>query len=98
MSKLTVKEVEHIAKLSRLDLSEAEKEKFANQLSGVLEYVEQLNEVDTKDIEPTAQVTGLSNIFVPDQITNPDSQFELLNNAPETDGTSIKIPAVFDGE
>jgi len=96
MSKLTIAEVEHIAKLSRLELTEAEKEKFANQLSGVLEYVGLLNEVDTSKVEPTAQVTGLSNVFAEDQISNPESQFDLLNNTPETEGTAIKIPAVFE--
>jgi len=98
MSKLSISEVEHIAKLSRLELTPEEKEKFANQLSGVLEYVSQLNEVETADIDPTAQVTGLKNIYVKDRISNPESQFELLNNVPKLNGTAIQIPAVFNEE
>jgi aspartyl-tRNA(Asn)/glutamyl-tRNA(Gln) amidotransferase subunit C len=98
MSKLSISEVEHIARLSRLELTPGEKEKFANQLSGVLEYVSQLNEVDTAEVEPTAQVTGLQNIYAKDQISNPESQLELLNNTPKRNGSSIQIPAVFGEE
>lgn len=96
MSKLSISEVEHIAKLSRLELSEKEKEKFSSQLSGVLEYVQQLNEVDTVKVDATAQVTGLSNVYVQDQISNPEQQFDLLKNTPELEGTALKIPAVFE--
>lgn len=60
--KLSREQVVHVAALARLGLSEAEIEKFQTQLSNILDYVEQLNEVNTDGIEPTAQVTGLKNI------------------------------------
>lgn len=96
MAKLKISDVEHIAKLSRLTLSQTEKERFANQLSDVLEYVGQLNEVDTTNVDPTAQVTGLDNIYVNDLVTNPEGDSELLSNSPEKEKTFIKIPAVFE--
>lgn len=66
--KLTKEQVCHVAKLARLGLSEAEVEKFQTQLSGILDYVGQLNEVDTEGVEPTAQVTGLTNITRDDRV------------------------------
>lgn len=69
MTKLTATQVRHIAKLARLELSDAEVEKFTTELTAILTYVEQLQEVDTKGIEPTAQVTGTKNVFREDVIT-----------------------------
>lgn len=97
MAKLSIADVEHIAKLSRLELSEAEKEKFAGQLSGVLAYVEELNEVDTKGVEVTAQVTGLTNIAEEDIRKNCEiSSAEIAANAPGFQDGSIVVPGVFD--
>ena len=59
---LNGEQVRHIAKLARLGISSAESEKFAGQLSDILSYVEKLNEIKTDDVEPTSQVTGLTNI------------------------------------
>ena len=97
MSKLSIKDVEHIAKLSKLRLSDAEKEKFAKQLSGVIEYVEQLNEVDTKGVEPTSQVTGLENVYREDRVENSAvTREDIAKNAPDFDGESFVVPGVFD--
>lgn len=96
MSKLSIEDVEHIAKLSRLELSDSEKEKFAEQLSQILEYVSQLNEVDTKNIEPTAQVTGLVNIMEKDEIKESAVDYEdIKKNAPDFEEGSYKVPGVF---
>jgi aspartyl-tRNA(Asn)/glutamyl-tRNA(Gln) amidotransferase subunit C len=95
MSKLSIEDVEHIAKLSRLKLSDTEKKKFSKQLSSILDYVGQLNEVDTKNVEITAQVTGLKNVYVDDEITNPEAPESLLNNSPELEDRAIKVPGVF---
>ena len=76
--KLSKKEVEKIAKLARLDLSETELDTYAEQLSAILGYVSQLNEVDTENVEITTQVTGLSNIMREDII-------ESFDNSPEID-------------
>lgn len=94
---ISKEEVEHIAHLARLGLSEDEKEKFALQLSSILDYIEQLKEVDTEGVEPTAQVTGLENIFRPDEIEASDEiRDKLLKQAPSTEDDLIKTKAVFE--
>jgi len=95
MPKLSIKDVEHIARLSKLSLTDEQKNKFSEQLSSILEYVGQLNEVDTQNIEVTSQVTGLKNAFVTDEISNPNAPKSLLENSPELEGTAIKVPGVF---
>lgn len=96
MLKLDIKDVEHIAKLSRLELSNSEKEKFAEQLSDILSYVSQLNEVDTKGVEPTAQVTGLTNVMAEDEIEESGVTYhDIEKNAPEFNNGSFKVPGVF---
>lgn len=66
--KLTKDQVRHVAKLARLGLTEKEVEKLQTQLSNILDYVGQLNEVDTEGVEPTAQVTGLTNVTRDDKV------------------------------
>jgi aspartyl-tRNA(Asn)/glutamyl-tRNA(Gln) amidotransferase subunit C len=77
VTKLTADQVRHIAKLARLRLTDAEVEKFAPELSSILQYIDKLSEVNTENIEPTAQVTGLTNKFREDEIKmdnpSPDS-------------------------
>ncbi|MCL5410539.1 MAG: Asp-tRNA(Asn)/Glu-tRNA(Gln) amidotransferase subunit GatC [Patescibacteria group bacterium] len=68
MSKLDISQIEHIAKLSRLKLTDEEKKLYSEQLSSVLDYVEQLSLVDTKDVEPTANITGLKNVLREDEV------------------------------
>jgi aspartyl-tRNA(Asn)/glutamyl-tRNA(Gln) amidotransferase subunit C len=77
MASLTPDQVRHIAKLARLRLTDDEVEKFAPQLTSIFQYVDLLSEVNTKNIEPTAHVTGLTNMFrddvVTDQPVNPEA-------------------------
>ena len=80
---LSADEVRHIAKLARLNLEDQEVEKFARELSSILDYIDQLQEVDTKNVVPSAQVTGLSNSFREDEIQEKDaSPEELLETSP----------------
>ncbi len=65
---LTEKDVRHVAKLARLTLTDAEVERFTKDLGGIFALIEQLGEVDTKNVEPTAQVTGLQNVLREDSI------------------------------
>ena len=83
MATLSDDDVRHIAKLCRLNLSDKEVSKFAKELTQILGFIDQLNEVDTSDIEVTAQVTGLINQFRKDEIDNdgPDPK-ALLENSP----------------
>jgi len=93
--KLTKSEVEKIAKLSRLDLTTKEKELYASQLSKVLVYFEKLNEVNTENVEITAQVTGLENVYREDRMDQCDFQKELVKQAAETENDLIKTKSVF---
>lgn len=68
MTKLSTDDVRHIAKLCRLNVSDEEVEKFSTELSSILRFVEKLQEVDTKQVEPTPQVTGLTNGFREDEV------------------------------
>lgn len=94
-STLTKDEVLHIARLACLELSEKEVQTYLVQLSDVLSYVEQLEELPTKDVEATAQVTGLTNVFREDEITPSLSQEDALRNAPEQYKGYFKVKSVF---
>lgn len=97
MAKLTIQEVEHIAKLSKLELSQEEKEKYCDQLSSVLEYVDQLSEVDTEGVEPTSNITGLSNVMREDKVEESGINYlDIKKNAPEFKDGSIVVPGVFE--
>jgi len=80
---LTSDQVRHIAKLARLTLTKEEEERYAGQLTSILQYVDMLQEVETKNVEPTAQVTGLTNSFRPDVVDqNGPSRDALLGTSP----------------
>ncbi len=95
--KLDKKQVEHIAKLARLGLTDKEKEKFAEQLSSILDYVEQLNGVDTEKVEPTSHITGLESVTRQDEVEEVDQEVKdnLIKEAPETEQGLIKTRSVF---
>ena len=94
--KLEKKEIEHIANLARLDLSDAELDLYGGQLSDILSYIDQLQEVDTTGVEPTAQVTGLENVLREDVVHSWDKkeQADALNQAPSLEGGQIKVKRV----
>lgn len=96
IGKISKKEVEKIAKLARLELSDKEVDTYAQQLSAILGYVDQLQEVDTKNVEITSQVTGLSNIMREDVVESFDNSEELVKMAPENQDNLIKVKAVFE--
>lgn len=92
MSKLTLDEVFHLAKLARLKLSEDEALQFKDELSAILSYVEMLNNVDVGDLMPTYQVTGLQNVTRPDVVdTNQTLKADLFKNLPATQDDQIKV-------
>jgi aspartyl-tRNA(Asn)/glutamyl-tRNA(Gln) amidotransferase subunit C len=95
---LTKKEIEHIAKLARLDLSDDELKTYGGQLSAILSFVDELKEVDTDNIEPTAQVTGMTNILRNDEINNwPNNEVaEALNQAPGLENKQVKVKRIIE--
>lgn len=92
---LSKTEVEKIARLARLRLTDEEVERYRGELSAILGYIDQLNEVDTKGVTPTAQVTGLVNRVAVDEVRNQPRTEELLAGVPAREGDSIKVKAVF---
>jgi aspartyl-tRNA(Asn)/glutamyl-tRNA(Gln) amidotransferase subunit C len=94
--KISREEIEHIALLGRLSLSEEEKELFGPQLSNILDYVEQLNELDTKDVEPTSHVIPLNNIMREDIPGGSISREEALMNAPSHTEKFFRVPKIIE--
>ena|SRR3990167_3554243 len=88
-------DIDQVAKLANLTLSPAEKKIFEKQLSEVLEYINKLNEVDTKEVEPIGQITGLENVTREDTAAPSLSQDDALKNAPRTHNGFFEVDAVF---
>lgn len=92
MAKLTREDVLKLAKLSRLQLTDEEVTQFGEEIGAILGYVEQLNEVDLSGVEPTNQVTGLTNVMRPDEEVDYQAKpQDLLKNAPATESGYIKV-------
>jgi len=93
--KLTKKQVEHIADLSRLATDEKEKARFANELSAILDYVSQLNQADTENIAAT-KVAGLINKTREDRVEKFGRENDLIAMAPEHQGGCVKTKAILE--
>ena len=93
---LSKEEVQHIALLARLGLSEADVEKFRIQLSQILQNFEILNEVDTANLEATAQSIPLNNVFRADDPKHSYPPHEILANAPQQEAGYFKVKAVLE--
>jgi aspartyl-tRNA(Asn)/glutamyl-tRNA(Gln) amidotransferase subunit C len=92
MADLSSKDILKLARLARLQLSDEEVEQFRGEISAILAYVEQLQKVDTKGLEPTYQVTGLKNVMRPDEVKDYGTTAEeLLKNAPATEKGHFKV-------
>ena len=99
MARLTVAEVDHIALLARLTLSDAEKARYAQQLSAVLDYAAELANIDVEGIPPTATVLAVHNIMRLDDVAGVSiGRDDALKNAPRTDGVSFEVQATFDNK
>ncbi|MBX4197044.1 Asp-tRNA(Asn)/Glu-tRNA(Gln) amidotransferase subunit GatC [Candidatus Saccharibacteria bacterium] len=97
MSKLSRDDVLKLAALSKLRLSDDEVEKLRGELSEILSYVETLNQVDTTGLEPTYQVSGLKNVYRPDETKDYGYKVEdLLKNAPATQDSQFKVKRVLE--
>lgn len=95
---LTRADVEHVASLARLGLSDDEISTFQEQLSSILDHIEALNELDTDAIPPTAQVVPLNNVVRADEIRESLPQETVMRLAPETRDGFIAVPAVMAGD
>ncbi|MDH3252385.1 MAG: Asp-tRNA(Asn)/Glu-tRNA(Gln) amidotransferase subunit GatC [Ignavibacteria bacterium] len=91
---VTVKDVEHVARLARLSFSDEEKRTLTHQLNEILKYMEQLNELDTSAVEPLSQVIQLQNVFREDRQRVCLDREEVLRNAPARTEKYFKVPKV----
>jgi aspartyl-tRNA(Asn)/glutamyl-tRNA(Gln) amidotransferase subunit C len=94
--KLSREEVEHIAALARLALSDEEVARYQEQLSAILEHFQHLQELETEDISPTATVLPLRSVMRADEARPPLERERVLQNAPEARDGCFKVPAVLD--
>jgi aspartyl-tRNA(Asn)/glutamyl-tRNA(Gln) amidotransferase subunit C len=95
-NKITEKDVKHIASLARIKLSSKELKKFQKQFESIIGYFDKLNEVDTKGIEPTSQVTGLVNRLREDETRDFLTQEHALQNAPKKEKGYFKTKAALE--
>lgn len=95
--KITGKEVEQVALLSRLEIPQDQIEMFASQLSAVLDYAESLSQLDTENIRPMTHVLPLQNVMRPDEVQPSLSRDLAQQNAPELEDGYFKVPKVVEG-
>lgn len=94
--KITRAEVEHVARLARLELSDTEKETFTGQMDTILAYVEKLNELDTSGIVPTAHAVPMENAFRQDEPAPSIGVDNALANAPDGADGFFRVPKVIE--
>ncbi len=94
--KLSREEVEHIAELAKISLTEEEKALFQEQLSAILEYAGMLQRVDTAAIPPTATVLPLRDVMRPDEVRPSLSQEDALANAPQSEDGCFRVKAILE--
>jgi len=93
-SKISEKEVEHIANLARIELTEEEKRSFTEQFNTILEYFEIINDLDTEDVPPTSHVIDVTNAFREDQVSPSLAIEDVLKNASKKERGFFKAPKI----
>jgi len=91
---LSEKDVQYVAKLARLEVTSEEVTKYTQQLGDILHYVEQLNQLDTTNVEPLTHPLDVKNFFRPDFPHASLSQAEVLSNGPEIQSGHFKVPRI----
>jgi aspartyl-tRNA(Asn)/glutamyl-tRNA(Gln) amidotransferase subunit C len=87
-------DVEYVAKLARIELTEEEKNTLTSQLNSILGHIEKLSELDTEGVEPTFHVFDVQNVFREDEVRPSLPTEEILKNAPVRDGNFFKVPKI----
>jgi aspartyl-tRNA(Asn)/glutamyl-tRNA(Gln) amidotransferase subunit C len=93
---ISAKDVEHVANLARLELSDSEKDQFTEQLNAILKYAEKLNSLDTEAVEPTSHVLPITNVMREDEKRPSLPIGKVLLNAPDEEDGHFKVPAVLE--
>jgi aspartyl-tRNA(Asn)/glutamyl-tRNA(Gln) amidotransferase subunit C len=96
MPKLNLEEVEHIAELARLGLSDAEKEMFREQLSSILDYAEMLKQINTSGVVPTTSALPLENVMRPDEAADSLSVEDVLANSPDATSDQFRVRSILE--
>ena len=91
---LSEKDVQYVAKLARLEVTGEEVAKYTQQLANILEYVEQLNKLDTSNVEPLTHPLDMKNVFREDVVVRSLTQQEVLSNAPDPQSGHFKVPKI----
>jgi len=89
-------DIERVARLARLHLSEEEKETFGNQLEQILNYMEQLNQLDTTGVEPTSHAIPIHNVFREDEVKPSFPREEVLGISPDEEAGHFKVPRIIE--
>ncbi|MSU75632.1 MAG: Asp-tRNA(Asn)/Glu-tRNA(Gln) amidotransferase subunit GatC [Candidatus Magasanikbacteria bacterium] len=93
---ISIDEVRKIAQLARIELTPEEQVRHAETISAVLDYMNILNEVDTTNVEPTFQVTGLENVYREDVVVESKLRDKLIAQMPEVEMEELVVPGVFE--
>lgn len=96
MSKIGLKDVQHIANLARLTFDEQEMESYQYQLSRILDYIEKLNQLDTEGVPPTSHVIPIRNVMKPDEKRDIFQREDIIANAPSTEQGYFEVPKVIE--
>jgi len=94
--KINLELVDHIARLSRIELTDRERDLFSRQLTRILEYVDKLKELDTTDVEPITGGLELANVYRKDELAESLPRRDVLANAPGGDGEFFRVPRVIE--
>ena len=89
-------EIDHVALLARLELEDEEKELFSKQVGSIIEYVDKLNELDIDDVEPTAHVLPIKNVFREDELRDSLPREKALQNAPRESNGFYRVPKIIE--
>lgn len=92
--KITSDQVEHVANLARLNLTEEEKIKFTKEMKEIIGFANKLNELDTKGIEPSAHVIPMNNVFREDKVEPSYDREKIISNAPTSENGCFKVPKI----
>ena len=92
--KLTQKEVEYVANLARIQVSEAEKNQLSSQLSSILTYMQELNQVNIEGVSPMASVLSQANVLREDEVRESVTQDEAIANAPTAKDGMFQVPKI----
>ena len=93
---ISKQEVEYVAHLARLEIDDAQKDKFTSQLNDILLYIDKLNELDTKGIEPMSHAIAVTNAFRDDKVMESIGTESSLVNAPDARGEFFRVPKVIE--